>query len=219
MSETRAEKMFTFLRGVCSDGLHPNTSEALGFARDKHAGDTRANGAPYIIHPLSLACDAVGLGLRDDIILAMLILHDVAEDTDTQIMDLPVDDEVRHAVECMTLRKMPKESKLESKYRYYGHLRTSCYATIGKALDRRDNLGTMARDLKKESWIKNVYETEYFLLPLLKEAKLMWPRYASQLHTVRKDLRMLVDTLAVLAEIKELPKERPSDEFFKTIFI
>ena len=32
----RSHKMFTFLRGVCSDGLHPNTRNALGYARDKH---------------------------------------------------------------------------------------------------------------------------------------------------------------------------------------
>ncbi len=213
----KAQKKFTFLRGVCSDGKHPNTSIALGFARDKHEGQTRDGGEPYVIHPLSLACDAVGMNLNDDVLLAMLLLHDVPEDVLVMIMDLPVSDEVRRAVECMTLRKIGDESKLDSKLRYYEHLATNKYATIGKGLDRRNNLSTIAHAKNKASIVKNCFETWFFLIPLLKDAKSKWPEYANQIHTIRTTLTGYVDALSALAEIDLSYSERPDDELMNRI--
>ena len=80
--DEKARKRFTFLRGVCTDGHHPNLTRALGFARERHRGQTRKSGEPYIIHPLSLACDAVGMEINDDVLLAALVLHDLLEDTE-----------------------------------------------------------------------------------------------------------------------------------------
>lgn len=40
----------------------------------------RKNGDAYIIHPLSMACFAIGLGLTDDNLIAVILLHDICED-------------------------------------------------------------------------------------------------------------------------------------------
>ncbi len=213
----RSNKMFTFLRGVCSDGKHPNTTRALGYARDKHKNSTRKSGEPYIIHPLSLACDAVGMNLNEDILLATLLLHDVSEDEGILVMDLPVDDETRRAVECMTLRKMSGETKLESKKRYYKNLATNRYSTLGKGFDRRHNLSTMATDMTKASIIKNCFETWFLLIPLLKDSKLKWPEYSNQIHTLRTDLTGYVNTLSVLAGIDLSYRIPPDDELMNRI--
>ena len=79
------EKMFTFIRGFCSDKHNPKpeTMRALGYARRKHHGQFRDNGEPYIVHPLSMANFAIGLGLTDDNLLAVILLHDICEDTFT----------------------------------------------------------------------------------------------------------------------------------------
>lgn len=213
----KSYKMFTFLRGVCSDGLHPNTRNALGYARDKHKGQTRKSGEPYVIHPLSLTCDAVGMDLNDDILLAMLLLHDIPEDLGVLVMDLPINDEVKRAVECMTIHKMSGETKLETKTRYYQNLATNKYATLGKGFDRRNNLSTMARSMSKASIVKNCFETWFFLLPLLKDAKLKFPEYSNQIHTLRTDITGLVDTLSVLVGIDLSYKNPPDDEIMNTI--
>ncbi|MBR3323355.1 hypothetical protein IKG16_00515 [Candidatus Saccharibacteria bacterium] len=213
----RSNKMFTFLRGVCSDGKHPNTARALGYARDRHKTSTRKSGEPYIIHPLSLACDAVGMNLNEDILLAMLLLHDVPEDEGTLVMDLPVDKETRRAVECMTIRKMPGETKLVTKRRYYENLSTNHYAALGKGFDRRHNLSTMARDMPKVSIVKNCFETWFFLIPFLKDLRARWPEYSNQVHTLRTDLTGYVNALSAVVSIDLSYKKAPNDELMNRI--
>lgn len=207
----KANKQFTFLRGVCSDGLHPNTQRALGFAREMHKDQKRKGGEPYIIHPLSLACDAVGMNLNDDVLLSMLLLHDVPEDLGVLVMDLPVDDEVKLAVECMTLRKMPDETKFEAKVRYYQNIAKNKYAILGKGFDRQNNLSTMARMMPKVSIVKNCFETWFLLIPLLKESKLRFPELSNQFHTIRTCLTGYVNSLSVLVEVDLSYKEEPDD--------
>ena len=213
----RSNKMFTFLRGVCSDGKHPNTTHALGYARDRHKASTRKSGEPYIIHPLSLTCDAVGMNLNEDILLAMLLLHDVPEDEGTLVMDLPVDEETRRAVECMTIRKMSGETKLDTKRRYYENLSTNRYAILGKGFDRRHNLSTMAKDMANASIVKNCFETWFFLIPLLKDLKLRWPEYSNQVHTLRTDLTGYVNTLSAVVGIDPSYKRAPDDRLMNQI--
>ena len=212
----KSNRMFTFLRGLCSDGRHPNTSKALGYARQKHQGQTRKSGEPYIIHPLSLACDAAGMNANDDVLLAMLLLHDIPEETGTLIMDLPVDDEVKRAVECMTIHQSGG-NKLETKKQYYKNLATNKYATLGKGFDRRNNLSTMAKAMTKASIVKNCFETWFYLIPLLKDAKLMYPEYSNQIHTLRTCITGYVDTLSVLVGIDLSYKNPPDDELMLKI--
>ena len=213
----KSNKMFTFLRGVCSDGLHPNTQSALGYARVMHKGQTRKSGEPYIIHPLSLACDAVGMNLNNDVLLAMLLLHDIPEDVGTNVMELKVDDETKEAVECMTFRKMSGETKLEAKKRYYAKLASNKYSMIGKGFDRRNNLSTSAKAMSKASIVKNCFETWFFLIPMLKESKLTYPEFSNQIHTIRTGLTGYVDTLSVLVGIDLSYKSKPSYELMEKI--
>ena len=78
---------------------------ALQFAREHHSGQTRKDGTPYIVHPLSMACYAVALGLRDDNVIATILLHDTVEDCGVRPEYLPVNDTVKRAVQYMTITK------------------------------------------------------------------------------------------------------------------
>ncbi len=61
--------------------------KAIRFAVDAHAGQTRKDGSPFILHPLE---DAVIVGtLTDDLeVIAAAVLHDTVEDTDTTPQDI-----------------------------------------------------------------------------------------------------------------------------------
>ena len=76
--------------------LKPLTSDeeqgilrAYTMAREAHAGTRRKSGEPYIFHPLAVALIAVKeVGLGPTAVIAAL-LHDVVEDTDITIDELP----------------------------------------------------------------------------------------------------------------------------------
>ena len=75
-----ADKMYTYIRGYASGAGMKQTLKALSFAREKHEGQKRKNGDPYLIHPLIMACNALSLGIQDDNVVATILLHDVCED-------------------------------------------------------------------------------------------------------------------------------------------
>ena len=60
---------------------------AIRFAVDAHAGQTRKDGSPFILHPLEDA-SIVGTMTDDLEILAAAVLHDTVEDTDTTEEDI-----------------------------------------------------------------------------------------------------------------------------------
>lgn len=60
---------------------------AYEYAAEKHDGQFRESGEPYITHPLAVAAILVDLGMDTDAICAAL-LHDVVEDTDATFDDV-----------------------------------------------------------------------------------------------------------------------------------
>ena len=61
--------------------------KAYNYAKEAHGDQRRVSGIPYILHPTSVACILVGLGMDTDSIIAAL-LHDVVEDTDKTLEDV-----------------------------------------------------------------------------------------------------------------------------------
>lgn len=66
----------------------PVTGRALVYAEQVHAGQSRSvDGAPFILHPLEVACLLGEVGAADHVIAAG-VLHDVIEKTDADADDL-----------------------------------------------------------------------------------------------------------------------------------
>lgn len=114
-SAFNAEKMYTYIRGFAAGANMSETAQALGFAREKHLGQLRKSGEPYIIHPLTMACNALSLGIRDDAIIAAILLHDVCEDCDVSLAELPVNEVVKNAVRLLTFNIQDGETKETAK--------------------------------------------------------------------------------------------------------
>ncbi|MDR2531855.1 MAG: bifunctional (p)ppGpp synthetase/guanosine-3',5'-bis(diphosphate) 3'-pyrophosphohydrolase [Oscillospiraceae bacterium] len=57
---------------------------AYELANDAHEGQLRSSGEPYISHPLAVACILLEFNMDTDTIAAA-ILHDILEDTDTEL--------------------------------------------------------------------------------------------------------------------------------------
>ncbi len=173
------DKMYTYLRGYLVGANMNESMKALGFARQQHSLQTRKDGTPYIVHPLAMACYAVALGLKDDNIIATILLHDVPEDCGIPVEFLPVNSTIRNAVKHMTITKFDTDvDKVETKCRYFNELLESREALICKALDRYNNLSDAPLSLSDDAVAKNIAETEVLLLPVLKSAKSVHPDLA-----------------------------------------
>ena len=189
-------KMYTHLSGFCKGANMSSSLRALGYMREKHGGQTRANGQSYMVHPLWMANYATALGIRDDDIIATILLHDVCEDTGTKLEELPFNETIRRGVRYMTFRQFGNEDKQTAKKRYYHELLESKEALICKGLDRFMNLSTMEGILSEEAIIKNVRETDELLLPTMKAGKEKWPELSDFLFVMRANIRAVNDTLA-----------------------
>ena len=88
--ELNEATMFTYLRGRLDGPGFEQSRAALVFARKAHAGQIRKSGVPYIVHPLSMACDAIACKGATDEIIATILLHDVCEDCNIPLSALPV---------------------------------------------------------------------------------------------------------------------------------
>jgi len=190
------DKMYTYLRGYLIGANMTESIKALSFARQQHSLQTRKDGTPYIVHPLSMACYAVALGLRDDNIIATILLHDVPEDCGVPVDYIPVNSVIRDAVKHMTITKFDTDvDKIETKCRYFNELLESREALICKALDRYNNLSDAPLSLSPDAVAKNVAETEVLLLPVLKSAKAIYADLADALFIMRTNLEVLVGIL------------------------
>ena len=135
--------------------------KALGFMREKHGTQTRADGQLFIVHPLWMACYAAALGIRDDDVISVILLHDVCEDTGITPEELPFSENIRRGVKYVTFTKYSREEKQTAKIRYFTELLESKEALICKGLDRFMNLSTMEGVLTEEAIIKNIKETTH----------------------------------------------------------
>ena len=159
------DKMYTYLRGYASGAGMKETLKALSFAREKHAGQRRKSGEPYIVHPLMMACNAVSIGIRDDAVIATILLHDVCEDCGVSLAELPVSDRVKRAVDLMTFRVMEGETKEIAKNRYYNLLLGCREAALTKLIDRCHNVSSMAGTFSVEKLKSYLYRRNPALCP------------------------------------------------------
>ena len=122
---------------------------AYEFSRNKHEGQFRKSGEPYVCHPLEVAKIVVEFGCDTNSVTAAL-LHDTVEDTDVTLEDVKgmFNQEVASLVDGVTkLGKIPYSSREEQQMEY---LRKMFFAMakdirviVIKLIDRLHNMRTM----------------------------------------------------------------------------
>lgn len=203
-----ADRMYTFLKARAQSLGLTQTLAALPLMRDKHEGQWRKGMLgrdPYRVHPLTLACHALAMGIAEDDVLAAMLLHDVLEDTDTAPEDLPVNSRVREAVRLVSYNtyfpagcRQPgedteKELKKRIKPEYYANIRKDPLASLIKCVDRCNNLSCMADGFTREKQATYIVETERYILPLLEVIKAV-PAWNSAAWLLRYQIHALVET-------------------------
>lgn len=196
-------KMYTYIKGYASALEMKQTLCALAFARSKHDGQLRKSGEPYIVHPLTMACDALSLGIKDDNTVATILLHDVCEDCGVSVAELPVNGIVKRGVELMTFTVMDGETKEIAKRRYYNMLLQSREAAVTKLIDRCHNVSSMAGTFTVEKLKSYIAETREYVLPLLRQVKDAYPDESNILFILKYHITSVVDAIDLTMQTYE----------------
>ena len=109
--------------------------QALAFAREKHAGQTRIGGDPYITHPVAVAEIVAQWGCGIEYRLAALF-HDLLEDTDAAEAEI----EALSSPEILRVVKLLTKQKGYVMADYIAAIRSNPIARTVKAADRLHNL-------------------------------------------------------------------------------
>lgn len=169
-----ADRMFTFVKGRAQMLRLTQTLNVLDLLRKAHGGQERKSRygfqTAYMVHPLTLACHALAMGLKDDDVLAVCLAHDMAEDAGIEPEELPVNEKAREAVRLVSKNKCgPKTDGWEE--RYYENIRKNPLACLVKCLDRVNNLAGMADAFDRDRMISYTRETDRYYPPLLEALK------------------------------------------------
>ena len=205
-SSFNSEKMYTYIRGFANGAHMTETLKALSYAREKLSGQLRKSGEPYFVHPLTMACNAISIGIREDAVIATILLHDVCEDCGVDPALLPVSDTVQHSVELMTFSVMEGETKEIAKNRYYNMILQDRAATLTKLIDRCHNVSSMAGTFSKEKLKAYIVETRQYVLPLLRKAKTLYPEDSDILFVLKYHITSVVDSIEATMQVYETPE-------------
>src|SRR5438093_6528651 len=123
--------------------------KAYEYSQKYHAGQTRASGEPYLVHPLEVALILAEMKL-DPVAIAAGLLHDSVEDTLVTIVDIRKEfgEQVAHIVEGVT--KISKIDFASSEERQAENVRKMVLAMVDdirvvliKLADRLHNMRTL----------------------------------------------------------------------------
>ena len=122
---------------------------AFRFAADRHTGQLRSSGEPYLIHPIAVTRQLVDMSL-DMVCLETGLLHDVVEDTGTKLSEIEevFGSEVAKCVDGVTkLSKLDmasrEERQAESVRKMLLAMVNDLRVVLVKLADRMHNMRTL----------------------------------------------------------------------------
>ncbi len=188
--------MFTFVKGRAQMLGLTQTLAVMDKLRTAHGNQERRSksgfGTSYMVHPLTLACHALAMGLKDDDVLATCLAHDMVEDSDLQVADLPVGDRVREAVRLVSKSEYDHFDPHWEEH-YYENIRMNPLACLIKCLDRVNNVAGMADAFSRKKMIRYVEDTDRYYPALLDVIK-KEPRWNDAWWLLRYQMMTMVET-------------------------
>ncbi len=152
-------------------GEEDRVKKAIEFIDEKHQGQYRKSGEPYVIHPIEVASTLAELGMDVNTVVAGL-LHDVLEDTDTTYKELVENfgKDVADIVEGVTkLGKIPFKDIESQKAENYRKLILAFSKDLRvifvKLADRLHNMKTL-HYLPREKQVRIAKETLEIYVPI-----------------------------------------------------
>ena len=164
------DRMFTFVKGRAQTFCLPQTLKVLDMVKPAYDSLPRRSRygfeTKYTVHPLTMACHALAMKLRDDDVIAAALAHDMLEDTPIKLADLPVNGRVKEAVRLVSKNEYDHGDP-HWEDRYFGEILKNPLACMVKCLDRVNNLAGMADAFTWKKMVKYTAETDRYYPALL----------------------------------------------------
>ena len=192
-----ADELYSFIEGVATEHDMKQTLLALPLMKELHKGQFRSgkDKKPYIVHPMMVAKHACALNLLDDELIAAILLHDVIEDCQVSIEELPVNDNVKEMVMRVSFLKQPGVTNEEAKAHYFEKIAEHKKAALLKVLDRCNNVSTMGETFEKRRLCNYIEETEHYIFPLIDMLMRECPEYRNAVFLVQYQIVSMLETL------------------------
>ena len=188
--------MFTFVKGRAQLLEFPQTLAVMDLLRPAHGAQERRSrygfGCSYMAHPLTMACHALAMGLREDDVLAAALAHDMVEDAGMKPEDLPAGERVREAVRLVS-KNLYDHSKPDWEQQYFDSIRKNPLACMVKCLDRVNNLAGMADAFPRKKMIAYAAETDRYYPALLDVIRKV-PEWNDAWWLLRYQMNTLLET-------------------------
>ena len=144
---------------------------------------------------MMVAKHACALNLLDDELIAAILLHDVIEDCQVSIEELPVNDNVKEMVMRVSFLKQPRVANEEAKAHYFEKIAEHKKAALLKVLDRCNNVSTMGETFEKKRLCNYIEETEHYIFPLIDMLLRECPEYRDVAFLVQYQIVSMLETI------------------------
>ena len=151
---------------------------------EAHKNDLDKGGYPYVFHPFYLTTQ-----MEDEASTCVALLHDVIEDTDTDINQLMVSESAREAI--VLLSKTESYNNAD----YYNGIKDNKIALLVKVIDRCNNVSHMASGFKENKIRQYIAETEEYVYPLIKYGQDMYPDHSGNLFVLKYHIKSVIESL------------------------
>lgn len=143
------ESLFSLIQHPLSDAERTLIATAYIFSEEKHSGQTRNSGEPYMTHALAVAQNCAMLGMDTETIVAAL-LHDVIEDTETS--EAEIEEKfgptvlflVKGVTKLGKVKYRGQERHVESMRKFFVAMAEDVRVLIIKLADRLHNVSTLS---------------------------------------------------------------------------
>lgn len=148
MKDMELDSLFSHIKHPLSPNDREAIARAYQFSAEKHAGQLRSSGEPYMTHAAAVAKNCAEFGMDTETIIGAL-LHDVLEDTDTSEAEIKENfgEQILFLVKGVTklgkVKYQGRERHLESMRKFFVAMAEDLRVLIIKLADRLHNVETL----------------------------------------------------------------------------
>lgn len=208
------DKLFVSLKYYLLGRRYFSALKALDFAKKHHKGIRKDGVTPELQHQVEIALFLTTLKdlQNEELVLTCALLHDVVEDYDISSEEI-TSLFGKNVAEVVWLLSKQFRGQKKPYPEYFAAIARNPVASLVKGADRINNVQTMLGVFTSDKQRRYVEEVRVYFLPMLKEAKYLFPEqtaaYFNIIHMLKSQTELIDAALAGRYTTETLPRLTP----------